>query len=187
MVFVIIIIMITVIVIDVLSFLTSLHGFLVGLQLIAWIMYRQEQLSASSQRPATQIACREVLQGCQCSGETRLALHVPSASRAGKCFIVVIIIVVLIVFTITATIVIMTTTVSYCCCYYYDHYYNYCYSAGKAITHDLKATDMNMHTYKHQVYATDMTAQNAYTFEAADSLQSCDITQVLLSSEIAPT
>jgi len=40
------------------------------------------------------------------------------------------------------------------------------------MTHDLKATDVNMHTYKYQVYATDMTAQNAYTLEADDSLHS---------------
>ena len=38
--------------------------------------------------------------------------------------------------------------------------------------HDLKDIDMNMHTQTSGVHAIDLTAQNAYTLEADDSLQS---------------
>ena len=60
---IIIVIINTVIVIYIFSFLTSLHGFLVGLQSRSLIVYRQEQLSATTEKCGAQLLCRKCFRG----------------------------------------------------------------------------------------------------------------------------
>ncbi len=60
---IVIIIVIINTVIDIFSFLTSLHGFLVGLQSRSLIVYRQEQLSATTEKCGAQLLCRKCFRG----------------------------------------------------------------------------------------------------------------------------